>query len=33
VSSSAGIPFKLVEINQRTVVLSRGDNRYVLRME
>jgi hypothetical protein len=33
VSGSAGIPFELVEINQRTVVLSRGDDRYVLRME
>lgn len=33
VSGSAGIPFTLVEIRARTVVLSRGDDRYVLRME
>ena len=33
VSGSAGLPFTLVEIRARTVVLSRGDDRYVLRME
>jgi hypothetical protein len=33
VSGSAGLPFTLVEIQARTVVLSRGGDRYVLRME
>lgn len=33
VSGSAGLSFTLVEIRPRTVVLTRGDDRYVLRME
>jgi hypothetical protein len=32
-SGSAGLPFTLVEIRAKAVVLSRGDDRYVLRME
>jgi len=33
VSGSAGLPFTLLEIRAKTVVLTRGDDRYVLRME
>lgn len=33
VPGSAGVSFQLIEINQRSVVLLHGEDRYVLRME